>query len=144
MPSDRPLRVLIVDDSPSDAALMTAKLRNALFGQYDVETVASFPAAKSRLLNRTYDAVLMDLLMPGVEGLEGVREVIEAHPDLPVIVLTGVNDDALGLQAVRMGAQDYLVKQLYHHHGVIRRVVYAIERHKQRVALRVASDAGSR
>ena len=139
MPTERPTRVLIIDDSSSDAALIAAKLRNATFGTFEIETIAAFPIAVSRLRERHFDLALLDLRMPGVEGLDGLKQLIEDNPEVPIIVLTGVTDDSVGIDSIRAGAQDYLVKQLYHHHAVIRRILYAIERHKIRLADRADS-----
>lgn len=130
MPMNPNVKTLIVDDSNADTALISAKLRHTTFGRFDVVAVSDFAAALRRLQSEEFDIVLLDLLLPGVQGLDGLQRLLETYPDTPVIVLTGVADDDVGIDAIRMGAQDYLVKQYYHHHGIIRRVLYAVERHR--------------
>ncbi len=132
MPSKRITRVLVVDDSDTDRALIVAKLHNATFGDFETTEADCFQAAKAALAEASYHVVLLDLRMPDVSEFGGLQALVNAYPDTPIVMLTGVADDELGIEAIRVGAQDFLVKQYYHHGGVIRRILYAIERHRIR------------
>lgn len=77
---------------------------------------------------RRFDAVLLDLTLPDSQGLESLEVLLQRAPSLPIVVLTNTNDDELALQAVRQGAQDYLVKRLINPDLLTRSLTYAIER----------------
>lgn len=126
--------VLIVDDNASDIALIIAKLKHAGLGTFDAVSVGSLLAAKPMLAARHFDVVLLDLLLPDVQEFDAVTYILERHPSTAVVVLTGVADDERGLHAVRIGAQDYIVKQTYHHQGIFRRILYAVERQRRLMA----------
>jgi PleD family two-component response regulator len=81
------------------------------------------------------DCVLLDLSLPDAVGLEGVRVLLSAFPDLPVVVLTGHDDTSLALEAVSAGADDYLVKRHADGVAIIRALRYAIERARTRSEL---------
>jgi len=135
MTAQTPLRVLVIDDDPSDVALISAKLKHSSFGTFESAAVHSMEAARARLAATDFDVVLLDMLLPDVLDMEGLEELVSQHPTVAVVELTGVADDARGLLALQMGAQDYIVKQTYHHQGIYRRIVYAVARHRQRRAL---------
>jgi diguanylate cyclase (GGDEF)-like protein len=76
------------------------------------------------------DVVLLDLSLPDADGLETLKMVIEQYSDIPIVVLSGHDDETLALEALQLGAQDYLVKEHSNGHLIIRAVRYAIERRK--------------
>jgi len=76
------------------------------------------------------DVVLLDLSLPDGDGLETLRMVLEQYADIPIVVLSGHDDENLALEALQIGAQDYLVKEHANGHLIIRAVRYAIERRK--------------
>ncbi|TMD93774.1 MAG: response regulator, partial [Chloroflexi bacterium] len=101
--------LLVIEDSPGDAELVQALLRRSAVRQlFDVTSVPSLADAMPLLEEAA--CVLLDLALPDAEGLDGLRAVRLAAPDVPVVVLTGYADEDLGLEALREGAQDYLVK----------------------------------
>src|SRR5438046_807247 len=105
--SDSPLIVLVEDNLP-DAELVRAMLAGA--GGYEVVHVTRLEAAVRVVAETPPSCVLLDLTLPDADGLEGLRLVREAAQDVPIILLTGRQDEKLGIQAVQNGAQDYLVK----------------------------------
>lgn len=119
------LRVLLVEDSPSDAALLRAQL-DTLDVDFNVEWVPTFEEGYARAA--TADCALVDLTLPDVRGLESIVGLAEAAPELPVIVLTGIGDEAGGIEAVRLGAQDYLLKDDITAGDLSRAIRYAVER----------------
>ena len=108
MDTPPPLSVLLVEDHADVARLMQELLRDqpGLCLAW-VETLA---AALARLNEAAVDVVLLDLGLPDSQGLDTVARVVGAHPEIPVIVLTGHDDDALAAAALKAGAQEYFSK----------------------------------
>lgn len=128
-----PLAILLVEDDPHDASDMRRALAEepslalTLAGRLEeaLGVLASCPIA----------ATLLDLTLPDADGLTGVDRLVAAAPDVPVIALASVDDDALALGAVRQGAQDYLVKGAADRRRILRAIHHAIERHRAQRAL---------
>ncbi len=117
-----------MEDDEDEVLLMGEAVRDAGADDITLNHAATLKTALSKLANGTYDAVLLDLSLPDSSGLEGVPSVVQAAGKAPVIVCTGLNDESVGQDAIRSGAQDYLVKnpQLY---GSLPRILrYAVER----------------
>lgn len=104
------MRLLLVEDSDGDAFLMQFYLEEVDKDFYQIDRVVSLGEAMDNLAGNEYDAVLLDLNLPDSSDLDTVRRFREEHPDDMVIVLTGQSDGAIGLQAVKMGAEDFLTK----------------------------------
>ena len=128
MPDD--LSLLLIEDSPSDALLITQGLAESLGPNARTVHVASLRAGLDRLGLGGFDAVILDLDLPDSSGLATFTRVTAADPLLPVIVMTGLDDSALGEEAVRLGAQDYLLKDNASGARVGRSVIYAIRRQR--------------
>jgi len=124
---------LLIEDSPADALL--------------VETLATGGRARMKLMraerledglallrNASFDAVLLDLSLPDAYGLETVARTYATRRDVPIIVLTGHDDEELAMQAMHAGAQDYLVKGQFDHHVLARTILYARERKRAEAA----------
>jgi diguanylate cyclase (GGDEF)-like protein len=88
----------------------------------------------------SFDVVLLDLGLPDSQGLETVEQMVAAAPEIPIVVLTGINDPELGIEAVQRGAQDYLPKDHFDSNLMIRAIRYAIERHRVREALQQSNE----
>jgi diguanylate cyclase (GGDEF)-like protein/PAS domain S-box-containing protein len=128
--------VLVVEDNPGDARLVELFLLEDRTNPFDVVKAAAMSEALAVLDARAVDVALLDLSLPDSYGLDTLARVRAAWPLLPVVVLTGTNDEALALEALRQGAQDYLVKGQGDGDLVRRAVHYAIERSRVDVALR--------
>jgi len=133
-----PLRILLVEDSPLDAALVAEHIRT-VSPDATVEHVASIATAQSRLRKHRFDCVLLDLSLPDARGLEALGDIHDIAPKMPVVVLSGADDESVALHAVQEGAQDYLVKGEATGQLIIRALRYSIER--KRVELRFADAA---
>ncbi len=120
-------RVLLVEDDPGDAFLV-GELLSEVDADLELTVAETLPAALSRL--DTADCVLLDLNLPGVAGLDGLRAVLGVDPLAAVCVLTGLDDEHLGTDAVAAGAQDYLVKGKVDGQLLIRAIRYAVERRR--------------
>jgi two-component system cell cycle response regulator len=120
--------VLLVDDNLADAILTADILGQGSLGRFTVVRAATFAEAKQRLSSTRYDAVLLDLILPDVEGLEAVKAVLAIAPDVPLVVLSGLDDERQALEAVLNGAQDYLIKGQGDAALLRRAIRHAIER----------------
>ena len=121
-------RVLLVEDNLADARLLIEILKDTSGGKVQFQHVDRITKALRCLAEEKFDVVLLDLNLPDVSGLETVGRLCAADPEMPVIVLTSMEDDSLSLAAVQTGAQDYLVKGQVDGPTVARSIRYAIER----------------
>ncbi|HEX5078423.1 MAG TPA: GGDEF domain-containing response regulator [Geminicoccaceae bacterium] len=120
--------VLLIDDDLADAIRTADLLAQGGVGRFTMTRVATIADAARRLSSVRYDAVLLELILPDREGVDAVKAVLAIAPDMPVVVLTGLADERLALEAVASGAQDYLIKG-QGDAGLLRRAIrHAIER----------------
>jgi signal transduction histidine kinase len=124
--TDQRLDILLVEDNPGDAYLIREILRNISYA--GITSVENLKAALDHLERHAVDIILLDLSLPDSRGLETVRRVVAQMPRLPIIVLTGLDDETLALEALKAGAQDYMVKGLVESEMLIRAIRYAMER----------------
>ncbi|SDG56458.1 diguanylate cyclase domain-containing protein [Roseospirillum parvum] len=121
--------VLLVEDNPGDARLIEILLASSGGEPFEVVHAPTLGEALGRLDAAPVDVVLLDLSLPDSLGLDTVDRMRRAHPELPIVVLSGTGDDDLALEAVKRGAQDYLVKGSAEGDLIRRALRYAIERH---------------
>ena len=134
--SERALKLLVVDDNPADVELVRAQLAGAhLDRPFQVEVVDRLSAALQRLSRKDVDVVLLDLGLPDSGGTQGVARISREAAEVPVVVLTGHDNEELGLRAVKDGAQDYLVKGQAPGPVLQRSLRFAIERKRAEQAL---------
>lgn len=138
--SGKLLQILLVEDSISDAILLQESVLSSGVKDLSISVVGSLRESTDHLKNNHIDATLLDLSLPDSSGLETVRRVRGACPDMPIVVLTGVDDEKTGVEAVRMGAQDYLVKGQADGRLIARAVRYAIERKRAEQDIQKARD----
>ena len=131
---DQP-RLVLIEDNPGDAVLVREMLRSSWPGDFAFEHFDRISAARDRLLRTSATCILLDLSLPDAQGLEAVDRVQTFAPDVPIVVLSGLDDEEVALRAVQGGAQDYLIKGRVDDHLVSRSVRYAIERKRAEVAL---------
>ncbi|MCP3886866.1 MAG: response regulator, partial [Propionibacteriaceae bacterium] len=141
MPSDPiatggSLRVLLIEDRPSDVRLVQEMLKDVSSESFLVQVVGTITDALPRLRSGICDIVLLDLTLPDSRGLATFEQAYEANPDLPILLLTGQSDEKLALQAMRAGAQDYVVKGTVDAHTLGRTIRYAVERKRTEERLR--------
>jgi CheY-like chemotaxis protein len=140
---EAPLRLLVVEDNADDVELIRLKLEGVSTDRgFVIEAVDRVSAALRRL--KGADVVLLDLGLPDALGIEAVSRLSNEAPEIPLVVLTGRDDAALGLRAVREGAQDFLVKDKVDGPLLDRSLRYAIERKRAEQALaRLATIMGA-
>jgi diguanylate cyclase (GGDEF)-like protein len=141
-PND-PLRVLLVEDNPADARLIRELLGESRSTRYVVTHVPRLDEAVRALAEKRFDAILLDLGLPDARGLEALVPVNTLAPDLPIVVLTGNDDQEIALRAVQAGAQDYLVKGDADAKLLVRAIRYALERKQHERHIRHLADHDS-
>ncbi len=127
MMSDQATHVLLIEDNPGDADLVRLRLVEAHPG-LRVDCVHRLSDALASLARETPSLVLLDLNLPDSRGAETVRKVMEKAPNIPVVVLSGQDDEALAIKAVHQGVQDYLLKGDLSSKRLERAMRYAVER----------------
>ena len=135
-----PLHILLVEDNPADERLLRELLKEISPGGYAITVASRLAEARERLASASFDVILTDLSLPDSRELAALRELQAAAPLVPVIILSGREDEALALSAVREGAQDYLFKNRLDAHSLSRSIRHAIERHVSEQKL-VTSEA---
>lgn len=128
--------MLLVDADRRHALLLRQWLERSPLGVFRTVHAASFAAARGRVARSLYDVALLDLALPDCPGLPAVIGLLEAAPELPILVLSDVADERLALEAVLSGAQDYLIKWQSDASLVRRAVRHAIERKRVERELR--------
>jgi two-component system, cell cycle sensor histidine kinase and response regulator CckA len=132
----QPITVLLVEDNPGDARLILEMLRELPAEDFDLERVDRLAPALERLGSAGVDIVLLDLGLPDSEGIETFWRTHREAPREPIVVISGLDDERVALEAVRAGAQDYLVKGRIEGELLARVIHYAIERNRSQEALR--------
>ena len=127
--------ICLIDDNPGDVRFIQETIKEVSAAKYDVLVFSCLADGIAQYAQQNFDILLLDLSLPDSRGLDTLVAAREALPPVPVIVLTGIEDEALALQAVQSGAQDYLVKGEFDAKFLARAISYAHERHqlKQRL-----------
>ncbi len=124
-----PLTVWLVEDNPGDARLIREYLKDVPPGSsFELRHLSSMQELASLDLQAHCDLILLDLHLADSEGLETLNRCVDIRPEVPVIVLTGLESESIGINAVRGGAQDYLVKDDINPILLSRSIAYAVER----------------
>jgi signal transduction histidine kinase len=131
MTDNAPIKVLLVEDNPGDARLAQEVLADAGSGRFEVVHAARLSDALELLADPGIHVVLLDLSLPDASGMETVDLIQAGHPYMPIVVLSGLDDDVVALEAVQRGAQDYLAKGEGSSEVMARSIRYAIERKRE-------------
>jgi CheY-like chemotaxis protein len=126
--SPEAIQVLLVEDNRGDARLVRELVREAGPDLVEFDHVEKLEEAERRLRVVHFDLVLLDLSLPDSEGLDTVIRAREQARSTPIVVLTGLADEQMAIDALQAGAQDYLVKGRMDGHSTLRAIRYAIER----------------
>jgi two-component system sensor histidine kinase UhpB len=122
------IKVLLVEDNPGDARLIKEYLSDVKSVKFNLQMSDKLQGGLEILENEVIDIVLLDLNLPDSEGLNSFDKIFSESPFVPIIVLTGLDDETTAIKAVQMGAQDYLVKDKVESDLLTRSIRYAIER----------------
>ena len=130
--ADKPISILLIEDNSGDRRLISEMLAEASTDEtgvaFDIQYADRLQAAIEYLGQNRVEVILLDLGLPDSQGLDTLKRVYAEVPELPIVVLTGLNDELIGVQAVNEGAQDYLIKGQVDTHLLRRTIRYAIER----------------
>src|SRR5262245_53452828 len=122
-----PTNVLLIEDNEEHAEFLQQLLAKSETVIFELATASTLADGIARLREGGIQLTLLDLTLPDSVGLETFIRVIEEAPEVPLIVLSGINDVALAVETVQLGAQDYLVKGHVDNHLLVRAMQYAIE-----------------
>jgi two-component system, sensor histidine kinase and response regulator len=138
--ADSLIQVLLVEDNPVDARLIRGLLDGELRPLFRLECVDRVRAALEFLQQQSVQVVLLDLTLPDASGLQTFESVHRRFPSVPIVILTGSEDEQLAVKAIESGAQDYLVKGHVDRQGLARALRYAVERKRAAEAIRQLNE----
>ena len=124
----KPVKILLIEDDPEDARLIQEMLAEVGEAFFDLECADRLSTGLERLTKGGIDVVLLDLGLPDSQGLETLNKVQAQAPEMPILALTGLADDTLGVEVIKKEAQDYLAKGQANSNLLARAMYYAIER----------------
>lgn len=139
----RPLNVLLIEDNSGDAKLIQFRLSET-DRKYNIQTIDRLELACDLLKKSRFDVILLDLGLPDSQGLDTFNKLYEHEKNIPIVILSGINDEKRSMQSVSLGAQDYLAKSFADTQLLIRTINHAIERHKLLCKLKNAEDEQTR
>ncbi|OGS46227.1 MAG: hypothetical protein A2539_03020 [Elusimicrobia bacterium RIFOXYD2_FULL_34_15] len=122
------INILIVEDNPGDFKLVSDMLKRHINQSFKISSAVLIKDALEILQKEKFDVILLDINLPDSRGLEGLEKITNQSKSYPVIMLTGLDDENFGMEAVKMKASDYLVKGQITENLLIRSIRYAIER----------------
>lgn len=134
------IKVLLIEDNIPEARLLQEVLKGATKQEFDLCHEKRLRNALNTLDSQKFDVILLDLTLPDSQGLDSLQPIISKTSHIPIVVLTNMNDEELALDAVRKGAQDYLVKRHITLDILVRSICYAIERKQMEEQLREANQ----
>ncbi len=134
--NNKAIKVLLIEDNPGDVCLIRETLAEVRGVRFDMECVDRLSTGLERLAAGGVDVVLLDLGLPDSLGLDTFTTVNTQALQVPILVLTGLDDEVLAVQAVQQGAQDYLVKGQVDGNLLVRAMRYAIERKRAEETIR--------
>ncbi|HEX3035905.1 MAG TPA: GGDEF domain-containing response regulator [Thermodesulfobacteriota bacterium] len=126
---------MLVEDNPGDARLIEETIGET-DTTFEITHANRLSEARKLLRESEFHVILLDLLLPDGTGIDTFLRLVALVPDIPIIVLTGLNNENLAVRAVREGAQDYTVKGQLDGGSLVRSIRYAIERHRVQMTLR--------
>ncbi|NEO23296.1 ATP-binding protein [Moorena sp. SIO4A5] len=146
LPKERPehpdcTRILLIEDDIQDIELIKALLKKAKHFPATLTHVETLEQGLECLKHGNIDIVLCDLFLPDQQGLETFCEIYAQFPEVPIIILSGLTDENLAIEALQEGAQDYLVKGQFDRNLLVRAMRYGIERQRLLLALKRQTEA---
>lgn len=136
---NRAIRVLLVEDNPGDARLIREMLTEVRSATIELVCAGCLEEALLHTGHESFNVVLLDLNLPDSTGIETFIRLRDTRPEIPVVVLSGLDDENVAVHAVQDGAQDYLIKGHVDSDLLIRSILYAIERNRMSMAVRSLS-----
>ena len=125
---DKLIKILIIEDNPQDLRLIYEMLKEVTYPAFELVSSETLKNGLKILINNGFDLLLLDLSLPDSTGLDTFASVYDQAPEIPIVILSGFDDEETAIRAVREGAQDYLVKGEVNSQLLSRSISYAIER----------------
>src|ERR1041385_8081978 len=126
--STKTLKVLLIEDNPGDVRLIKEMFAEAKHAVFEVDSVSRLTDGLARVIESRFDVILLDLSLPDSTGLNTFVTLHGAAEELPVVILSGLNDETTAIECVNAGAQDYLIKGEVNSHLLMRSLRYAVAR----------------
>lgn len=139
-PENESIRLLIVEDDLDDVYLIKDYLKSDERQNYSYYHATSLVAALEKIKLEKIDLILLDLGLPDAQGFESLTLLNMADSSIPIVVLTGVNDHEIGLEAIQHGAEDYIPKSIANTLLLSRSIKYSIERHRLLLELKAKAE----
>lgn len=127
---DDKMDILLIEDNSADSNLIKIYLKEAYMGMFALTVAANLQEGLKFLEENNFDVIIIDLSLPDSTGLDTFKAVHAAALEKPIIVLTGLEDESVGISTVKLGAQDFLIKGKLGIQGLKRSINYSIERYK--------------
>ncbi|WP_447968201.1 putative bifunctional diguanylate cyclase/phosphodiesterase [Nitrospira sp. M1] len=124
------LNILVIDDNIADVRITHEMLKDGLGTQFSFSHAAEVHIARTYIQDQSFDIILLDLNLPDSIALDTLRELRQTHACAAILIMSGMQDEALAVQAVQSGAQDYLIKGQINSQALSRAIRYAVERHR--------------
>ncbi|MDQ0063281.1 GGDEF domain-containing protein [Paenibacillus harenae] len=124
------IKVLLIEDNPGDARLIKEVMSETEHQNFELIWADQLDIGIERITKEAFHVVLLDLSLPDSHGMETIIAFREKAPEIPIVVLTGLDDEEVAINAVQHGAQDYLMKGQVNSSVILRSIRYAIERHR--------------
>jgi DNA-binding response OmpR family regulator len=125
-------RLLLIEDNPDDATLIQEILRDIPDIGFDIHWANQLKDGFQQMETNRFDVVLLDLILPDSKGLQTIREMIVRKLEIPVIILTGLDDEYLAIQSLENGLDEYLVKSELSGTLLLRTICRALEKRRPR------------
>jgi len=129
------IKILFFEDSPGDAGLIEEMIDESVYCSCQLEVVETLNEGLNYLGLNEVDLILLDLGLPDSDGMDTFNEVKSNNSNIPIIILTGLKDENIGINAVKKGAQDYLIKGEVEHKLLERSIIYSLERKRIEIEL---------
>lgn len=135
------IKILVVEDTPGDVFLIKFYLEEIDPENYEIQSVGNLADAHYKLEREAFDVVLLDLNLPDSEGMITLKKTIEKFPEEVYIVLTALSDEKIGLEAVKNGAQDFLVKGRIDSKILDSSIKFSFQRSKLKKAVKIFGES---
>ena len=122
------INILLIEDNPGDIRLIQELMKEVSNGRFNLLYHDNLTEGMQLLNDRKFNVILLDLSLPDSEGLNTLEKILKNAKDIPIIILTGTDDQTLAIEAVKSGAQDYLIKGKVNGILLERTIFYSIER----------------
>lgn len=124
------MNILVIDDDSTDVRFLAELLTEVDAGASRLVHVENLNTALQRLLEERFDIVLLDFFLPGSDGIESLRQLQQQKPEVPIVFMTGLDDEDLGRQMIEAGAQGYVSKGKIDGAALLDMLHEAISRHR--------------